>query len=151
MGVIDISSRGPAVAANLSNFVPRKFVFDTIECASLEGILQSLKFFDVDKQRKICGFVGGAAWRAGRAGNGWKKTQTLWWSGFSYERGSQEYQTLITEIYDACYRGDPTFREDLLATGDNDLTHAMSTSPMEETVLTEAEFIGQLLRLRTLG
>lgn len=49
------TSKGPA--ARLSNFTKRHFVFDGVQCASLEGALQSLKFREPGKQREICALV----------------------------------------------------------------------------------------------
>ena len=40
---IDIWSGGTYPANVLSNFYPNAFVFDGVECSSMEGLLQSLK------------------------------------------------------------------------------------------------------------
>ena len=49
--VIDISSRMKDYPefAPLSNFAPNAFVFDGVACASLEGLLQSLKVQDCQR------------------------------------------------------------------------------------------------------
>lgn len=41
---MDIGSGNGFPAANLSNFHPHSFVIDGVECNSMEGFLQSLKF-----------------------------------------------------------------------------------------------------------
>ena len=41
-----IGSETGWLSAALSNFTPHPFVIDGIECASIEGFLQSLKFKD---------------------------------------------------------------------------------------------------------
>ena len=45
-------------AARLSNFTERHFVFDGVECASIEGVLQSFKFSDTEKQHEVCALIG---------------------------------------------------------------------------------------------
>ena len=47
---MDIGSGSGYPAANLSNFHPHQFTIDDIECASMEGFLQSLKFKDPNMQ-----------------------------------------------------------------------------------------------------
>ena len=32
------------ISGRLSNFTPRKFIFDGVECNSIESVLQSFKF-----------------------------------------------------------------------------------------------------------
>lgn len=41
---MDIGSGTGYPSAALSNFAPHSFVIDGVECASMEGFLQSLKF-----------------------------------------------------------------------------------------------------------
>ena len=41
---MDISSGSSYPASSLSNFAPHPFIIDDIECSSMEGFLQSLKF-----------------------------------------------------------------------------------------------------------
>lgn len=41
-------------ASSLSNFAPHPFVIDGVECASMEGFLQSLKFASPDIQVEVC-------------------------------------------------------------------------------------------------
>ena len=45
----------------LSNFAPHAFIIDGIECASMEGFLQSLKFSNPEMQKQVCTLVGKAA------------------------------------------------------------------------------------------
>ena len=47
---MDIGSGSGYPAANLSNFHPHQFTIDGVECASMEGFLQSLKFKDPNMQ-----------------------------------------------------------------------------------------------------
>jgi hypothetical protein len=91
---------------------------------------------------------GKLAKRAGSARDTWKQDQMLWWRGVTYSRNSQEYQELITRIYDAVYEQDSTFKEDLLAVGNEDICHSIGNPDQRDTVLTEVEMIYQLNRLR---
>ena len=55
---IDIWSTKPYPANVLSNLHPNAFEIDGIECASMEGFLQSLKQKDIQEQCEICRFIG---------------------------------------------------------------------------------------------
>lgn len=55
---MDIGSGTGYPSANLSNFHPHTFTIDGINCASMEGFLQSLKFENPDMQAQVCTLVG---------------------------------------------------------------------------------------------
>ena len=55
---MDIGSGTGYPSANLSNFSPHVFTVDGIECNSMEGFLQSLKFQDPEMQKHVCTLVG---------------------------------------------------------------------------------------------
>ena len=74
-------------ASSLSNFAPHPFVIDGIECNSMEGFLQSLKFKNIDMQKYVCSLVGKSAKFKGKKKKWWK-TQTLYWQGKEYKRDS---------------------------------------------------------------
>lgn len=59
--IMDIGSGSGYPSSNLSNFSPHGFVVDGVECASMEGFLQSLKFQDPEMQKHVCTLVGKAA------------------------------------------------------------------------------------------
>ena len=87
---MDISSGSKYPAGALSNFAPHPFVIDGVECASMEGFLQSLKFDKPHIQVEVCALVGKAAKRRGSKRNRrWMSTQTLWWQGKPYKRKRQ--------------------------------------------------------------
>lgn len=50
---MDIGSGSGFPAGSLSNFAPHGFTIDGVECASMEGFLQSLKFSSPDMQRSM--------------------------------------------------------------------------------------------------
>ena len=143
---MDIGSGSGYPSAALSNFAPHPFIIDGVECASMEGFLQSLKFSSPDMQKEVCKLVGKAAKFKGKKKKWWK-TQTLYWQGQEIDRHSQEYQSLLDRAYVALAQNDG-FRRALLATGTAVLTHSIGKSNPSETVLTKAEFCGRLMRLR---
>jgi predicted NAD-dependent protein-ADP-ribosyltransferase YbiA (DUF1768 family) len=59
--IMDIGSGTGYPSAALSNFAPHSFVIDGVECASMEGFLQSLKFSSPEMQKEVCKLVGKAA------------------------------------------------------------------------------------------
>lgn len=143
---IDIGSgtRGPG--GQLSNFRPRRFVFDGVECASMEGLLQAFKKRDVEMQEHVCGLVGRDAKRAG--GTSWQRDQTLHWKGVAYPRKSEAYQDLLDRAFDALATN-MKFRLALLSTGDAVLAHSHGAKKGEsETCLTTREFVSRLTKIR---
>jgi hypothetical protein len=132
----------------LSNFAPHSFVFDGVECASMEGFLQSLKYDKEHIQIEVCKLVGKAAKFKGKKRNkAWKKIQTLWWKGVPMKRSSPAYRELLIGAYVAL-SDNPGFKKALLASEDSVLTHSIGSSKESETVLTEREFCSILTKLR---
>lgn len=144
---MDIKSGKEYPASALSNFAPHPFTFDGVECNSMEGFLQSLKFKNPDMQKEVCKLVGRRA-KAKGANKDWKTSQTLWWKGQPIKRDSQEYQDLLDNAYEALFNDSKSFREALKATGKAVLTHSIGKSKKNDTVLTASEFCGRLTRLR---
>ncbi len=149
---IDIKSQAPGAIGRLSNYTPRSFVFDGIECGSLEGILQSLKCPDPIKQAEICALWGGAAKHAGTLYD-WKAAQTLYWQGQALPRCGEEYQRLLDRLYLAVYEQDEGFRRDIAQIKGKNIDHRMGLSDPAKTVLTRQEFVRRLKGLSegTLG
>ena len=148
--MINISGRSTnPIAARLSNFTLRNFKFDGIQCGSIEGVLQAFKFDDgVGLSRQICLMLPKKAKEMGTAFPGWKEEQIVFWDNIEFGRHGQEYQELISRLYDAVYDQDPTFRDDLRALGNEEICHSIGKSDPHDTVLTEQEFMDQLNRLR---
>ena len=144
---MDIGSGTGYPSSALSNFAPHSFVLDGVECASMEGFLQSLKFSNPDMQKEVCKLVGKAAKFKGKKKK-WYRTQTLYWQGQAMHRDSEEYQQLLDRAYDAL--GENTgFQKALLATGDAVLTHSIGKRKTSETVLTVQEFTSRLYAIRS--
>lgn len=144
---MDIGSGNGYPASALSNFAPHPFTIDGIECASMEGFLQSLKFSNPDMQKEVCRMVGRQAKFKGKKKK-WYTTQTLYWQGKEYRRSGEEYQELLDRAYDALSEN-KDFQKALLATHNATLTHSMGKNRMNETVLTTKEFISRLTRIRS--
>lgn len=143
---MDIGSGKQYPANSLSNFSPHPFMFDGVECNSMEGLLQSFKFTSVDMQKEVCKLVGKMAKFKGKQKK-WFLTQTLNWNGKEYKRDSKEYQELLDRAFDALSKN-TSFQNALLATGDSVLTHEIGKSKESETVLTKREFISRLNKIR---
>ncbi|HJV66812.1 MAG TPA: hypothetical protein VJ550_13820 [Geomonas sp.] len=146
---MDVGGYSVGLAGRLSNFTPRVFALDGFSCACLEGALQAFKFDDPEMQRRVCMMSGKEAKAIGQTRNEvWQSSQTLWWQGKSYHRLSAEYQQLLDRLYEAALLS-ADFAEDLLATGEEVLTHSIGEQDPGKTVLTEEEFCSRLMANRS--
>lgn len=144
---MDIGSGTGYPSANLSNFSPHVFTVDGIECNSMEGFLQSLKFQDPEMQKHVCTLVGKKAKFKGKKKKWWK-TQTLYWKGEEIPRDSERHQELLDEAFSALAQN-TSFQKALLATQNATLTHNIGKKKTSETVLTRQEFTSRLTRIRS--
>lgn len=135
-------------ASALSNLAPHAFIFDGVPCASAEGPLQSFKYEHVESQRAICLLSGREAKRRGQVRNQeWRAAQCLWWKGMAYPRNSRWYQRLLDCLYESLFTN-IEFRNALVCTGSEELTHSMGSRDPRVTILTEEEFCSRLMKLR---
>lgn len=93
---IDIIAKGMYPANVLSNYhrVDPPFYIDGMECYSIEGFLQALKFQDIEMQKRFCLLSGATAHHQGNhvaLCTRWHRDQTLYWLGTAYPRCSEEY------------------------------------------------------------
>lgn len=146
---MDIGAGNGYPQSSLSNFSPHPFEIDGVQCNSMEGFLQSLKFESIDMQKYVCTLVGKTAKFRGKKKK-WYRNQTLYWKGKSIKRDSDEYQNLLNRAYNALYKNEG-FKKALMATGKSILTHSIGKSNINETVLTTSEFCGRLMHLRDRG
>lgn len=147
MILMDIKSGKTYPSCALSNFAPHPFVFEGVQCNSMEGFLQGLKFKNAEMQRHICTLVGFKAKKSG-ANKNWQRDQTLYWLGLPYKRDSDGYQTLLDEAYWALFSQNEKARNALLATQGANLTHSIGRNKKNETVLTKQEFCSRLMNIR---
>ena len=143
---MDISSKGKYPANALSNFSPHPFEIDGVECASMEGFLQSLKSKSPAIQELICSFVGIRAKKSGSRKK-WFRKQILHWQGEEFKRDSDEYQELLDRAFDALYENEG-FQRALRAAGDASFSHSIGRKNKAETVLTTSEFCSRITKLR---
>lgn len=141
---IDIGSQ---TYPELSNLEPYVFIFRDVECGSMEGLLQALKFANPETQGRVVKLSGIKAKRKGQKKKWWL-TKILYWNGEPILRHSEEYQQLITEAYHCLVTQNSMFRRELINTIGLSLTHSIGKSDPNFTILTEQEFIGQLIHLR---
>lgn len=146
---LDIHSRRGSLQS-LSNFASYHFRVSwknfTLDCNSMEGFLQSLKFDDPSLQRSVAGLVGSSAKKKGK-NQDWKSTQQLWWNGSPIERNRVEYQELLDVAYESLSQNE-SFAKNLLESGSAILTHHIGKDDPHETILTRDEFCSRLMRLR---
>lgn len=144
--MMDIRSGSKWPSSALSNFAPHPFVIDGVECSSMEGFLQSLKFKNPEMQKEVCTLVGKAAKYRGKKKNWWR-TQTLYWQGKEIDRHKAEYQELLDRAYEALLKNEK-FKKALAATGNATLTHTLGNRSANRTILTRAEFCRRLTKMR---
>ena len=144
---MDIGSKNSYPAGALSNFSGHRFFLDGVQCNSMEGFLQSLKFKNPEMQIEVCKLVGFGAKRKGASKN-WKVSQVLYWRGREIGRYSKEYQDLLDNAYEAMYRDSESFRKALKASGNSVFTHSIGKNKECDTVLTVKEFCSRLTKLR---
>jgi len=146
---MDIGSKNGYPSSALSNFAGHRFTIDMVECYSMEGFLQSLKFDKAHIAVEVCKLVGFGAKRRGSDRNKqWKVKQTLWWKGLAMDRHGDEYQLLLERAFAEMAAQSEGFHKALIASGNSTLTHEIGRANPHDTVLTKAEFCGLLTRLR---
>lgn len=143
---MNIGSGNGYPSCALSNFSPYNFIVDGVECNSMEGFLQSLKFSNPDMQVHVCTLVGAKAKFKGKKKKWWKD-QTLYWKGTPIKRDSKEYRALLDLAYWELAKN-KKFQRALLASGNSTLTHTIGKKKINETVLTISEFCGRLTSIR---
>lgn len=143
---MDIGSGTGYPSSALSNFAPHPFEIDGVQCGSMEGFLQSLKFSNPDMQVEVCKLIGKQAKFKGKTKKWWK-TQTLWWRGVEIKRDSDEYQKLLDRAFHSLSQNEG-FRKALIATGNATLTHSIGKTNKSDTVLTRQEFCSRLTKIR---
>ena len=143
---IDIWSKSKYPACVLSNLHDSIFIFEDVECHSMEGFLQSLKRQDEAKQRQICKMKGIDAKR--QSSSDWQKDQIVWWKGKNINRHSYEFFNLVTSAYTALFQQSRLFREALLSTKGKRLFHSRGKKDSHDNILKEQEFCAIIVKLR---
>lgn len=144
---IDIDWRVDNQFRILSNLADKRFVFDGEHILGLECVLQSIKIMDANEQAAFWQRPGMWCKKMGRK-LPWQGTRLLWWKGVPMDRDGVEYQDFLDRLYAACFASNEAFRNALVATGDEELTHSIGTVDQEFTILTQKEFLDRLCTLR---
>lgn len=144
---MEVHSKAKYPACALSNFAQHRFTIDGIECYSMEGFLQSLKYKSSDIQKEVCKSFGMKAKKLGASKDSWKKTQLVFWQGTYIKRDSDKFNALITKAFDCMFEQSVSFRSALEASHTTSFTHAIGKTKKSDTILTKREFCGQLTRL----
>lgn len=121
---MDIWSKSPYPADVLSNLYNNAFTFEGVECGSMEGFLQSLKYQDPAEQSRICAMSGKEAKHMTRSD--WQKSQTVWWRSRAVHRQDSEFRYLVRYAYDAMFSQNKYFRDALMSTKENYFFTAMA-------------------------
>lgn len=146
---IEIYSSNDYPAGALSNFTPHDFKFDGEMCASMEGLLQSLKFEDIAAAATVRTLTRFRAKSAGFERNEiWKAAGMVWWKGRAIDRLGDAYQRLLDDAYRALFTQNADALAALLATGDAPLIHPSGSDDPSDTILTAREFCQRLEALR---
>lgn len=143
---LDIRSNGLYPSNVLSNMCGNEFIFDGVECGSMEGFLQSIKHKDIDRQHQICSMKGGNAKK--HSVKSWQIDQIVYWKGQAISRHSEEYQELLRRVYRAMFDQNDIFRSALLSTHGISLIHSCGEEDPFKTILTKYEFCQILTELR---
>lgn len=147
---MDIGSGKGYPSCALSNFTPNHFFVDGVECYSMEGFLQSLKFKNPEIQKEVCKLVGLKAKFKGKKVK-WFQTQKLYWLDKEIQRSSKEYQELLDKAFNSMYEQCEKFRRALAASNGAVFKHSMGKTNESETILTIREFCSRLTKLRDYG
>ena len=148
-GVVDIGFNKSFPGNLLSNFAYHPFVLDNVSCASVEGVLQAVKYEDIEQQVSVCALADKQAKLRGSERNEiWKGAQTLWWKGVPMSRSGAEYQEFLDRLFLSVFAQSDEFKGALVATGRKILTHSYGLHDPTQTVLTEYEFVTRLTFLR---
>lgn len=140
---IDFRSSNP-VEKRLSNLYPASFMFLGKQCASIEGVLQALKFTDCNTQSKI---IVQHSFPAKFAGKG-VSYSSLHWFGSTFERASMTYAYFLSELYFCRFEQNPNDLELLLSDDCNNMQHSIGTVNPHFTILSQKEFLFHLNEVR---
>lgn len=133
-------------AGALTPQAPHSFVLDGVRCASMESLLQAMRWRSVPQQERVCAMPAATARSATIAAPDWRLTGILYWQGTCFRRGSHAHQRLMRRAWDAL-SSTPQFAGALEATGNAALDSPISDDP-EQTLLTRTEFVEALMACR---
>lgn len=147
---IDISYTSKnSISRVLSNLYPITFTFRHKKVASIEGVLQGMKYKDKKMQNLIIKYFGVDAYhtRACNPNNSWETDGLLYWQGKTIIRNSKQYEEFLDELYLSASKN-LIYRTALLSTGNKYLLHHIGETDSSKTILTRFEYEQRLNTLR---
>lgn len=147
---IDIDWRVDDQFRVLSNLADKRFFFDGELVYSIEAVLQSIKLMHEPEQAQFWQKPGFWCKKAGRK-IPWQGSRVLYWKGKPMDRDGEDYQDFLDRLYAACFASCKPFRDALVASGDQELTHSIGTVDQEFTILTQKEFLDRMVTLRQMA
>jgi hypothetical protein len=138
-----------SISRVLSNLYPHSFVFRGKKVASIEGVLQGIKYKDKRLQNKVLSLSGLDAYhsRACNRNEFWGNDGILYWQGKEIRRNSHDYQDFLDELYFSAAKN-PIYKKAILSTGDKKLIHHIGNTDENQTVLTRKEYELRMIALR---
>ena len=138
-----------SISKVLSNLYPHSFKFKGKKVASIEGVLQGIKYKDKKLQNEILKYSGPDAYhtRACNREEFWGESGVLYWQGKVIRRNSQDYQKFLDELY-ICACECPVYKKALISTGNKYLAHHIGCEDENQTVLTRYEYELRMNSLR---
>lgn len=135
----------------MSNFSSHAFVLDGVRCATVEALIQGIKFSPNDSRREqILGMDGLAAWKMRVHAEG----DFVWWAGAQMVYRSPEHAALIKRAIEAKFAQNPDAMEALISTKDLTIIHKPGSTPESPKTSLPAAVYCQILtdiRERALG
>ena len=133
----------------LSNLYPIEFKFRGKKAASIESVLQGIKYKDKRIQNLVLRYSTSDEYhtRACNQIDNWTKTQTLYWQGKPINRQHQEYQDFLDELYFSALKN-PLYLRGLIASKGRYLLHHIGVLDSHFTVLTRHEYESRINTLR---
>jgi hypothetical protein len=131
---------------NLSNLSHYDFNFLGFQASSIRGVLEGLKYRDMDVQQ-LNFMQYGEFLKYASSNNKWQKTNMLYFNNEEINRFSIEYQQLLNELYLSLLLNG-SFFYNLLDTNKKVLLYSDGIEDPNKTILTSREFILRLECIR---
>lgn len=145
---MDIGSWNSWPSRQLSNFALSPFVIDGVECSSMEGFIQALKFENPEMQKVVCKLVGKAAKFKGKGKKWWKRPENkqMFWLGKPMKAHSDEHLGLVRRALKCKFTQHDGSKRALIATRNAVLTHSIGKN--DRTALRTNDFCRMLTNIR---
>lgn len=146
----DISDERGFPFGMLDPSAPVRFEIDGVQCASLDGFLESLKFERIIDQKNINKRVGNDAKKRGKEkdnpGNQ-RANRVLYWQGDTFKRNSKTFNKLLVRVFREMAKN-ARYQAALMATQDVNFRYPKGKANKKDTILTKKELTDNLKKLR---